>query len=114
MKQAIMVMVVLMFGACGGPTDEPEITEITDGNEVADGAEASEAATQENELAKNNACPTDAFQDKVGQQVADIRGEFPDGTRFIPPGGLITQELDPKRVNVDLDANGKITRVWCG
>ena len=108
MKQAIVVMAVLMLGACGGTPEEPEITEVTETGEIAD------AATPEGGLAENNACPTDAFQDKVGHPVADIRSEFPDGTRFIPPGGLITQELNPKRVNVDLDANGTITRVWCG
>jgi hypothetical protein len=34
--------------------------------------------------------------------------------RELPPGAMMTMDHAPARVNFDLDANGVITRVWCG
>jgi len=34
--------------------------------------------------------------------------------RIIPPGTAVTMDFSPNRVNFDLDAGGRITRVWCG
>jgi hypothetical protein len=34
--------------------------------------------------------------------------------RIVTPGGIITQDHSPARVNFDVDDDEKITRVWCG
>jgi len=34
--------------------------------------------------------------------------------RIIPPGGIVTMEYNPRRLNVDLDGNSTIVRFWCG
>ena len=34
--------------------------------------------------------------------------------RIIPPGGIVTMEYSPRRLNVDLDDGSNIVRFWCG
>ena len=34
--------------------------------------------------------------------------------RIIPPGGIVTMEYNPDRLNIDLDNRGRIVRFWCG
>jgi len=34
--------------------------------------------------------------------------------RVIPPGGIVTMEYNPTRLNVDLDGRSNIVRFWCG
>ena len=34
--------------------------------------------------------------------------------RIIPPGGIVTMEYNPRRLNVDLDSASNIVRFWCG
>lgn len=34
--------------------------------------------------------------------------------RVLPPGSAMTMDHSPERINLDLDENGIITRVWCG
>jgi Peptidase inhibitor I78 family len=34
--------------------------------------------------------------------------------RVLGPGAMMTQDYSPSRVNLETDADGKITRVWCG
>lgn len=35
-------------------------------------------------------------------------------TRVIPPGGVVTMDHDPMRLNIELDEAGKIRRLRCG
>jgi hypothetical protein len=39
---------------------------------------------------------------------------FPAGTRVIEPGQPVTADYSAERLNIDLDRQGRITRVWCG
>ncbi len=51
----------------------------------------------------------------VGQPVDVLAAmTFPGPVRVIHPGMLITQEYNIKRLNLDVNAKGIITRVWCG
>lgn len=34
--------------------------------------------------------------------------------RIIPPGTAVTMDYSPRRLNVDLDENDLIVRIWCG
>ena len=55
-----------------------------------------------------------AYRSLVGAPMAAVT--LPDGLshRIIPPGTAITMDYSADRVNFDLDAGGRITRVWCG
>jgi Peptidase inhibitor I78 family len=62
-----------------------------------------------------NACGADAMQDLVGKDKSVFAAmTFPVGTRIIEPGTAITEDFSASRLNFDLDAKGRITRVWCG
>ncbi|WP_417726652.1 I78 family peptidase inhibitor [Roseovarius sp.] len=34
--------------------------------------------------------------------------------RLLPPGAMMTMDHRPDRLNIEHDANGVITRIWCG
>ncbi|WP_162891819.1 I78 family peptidase inhibitor [Profundibacter amoris] len=61
------------------------------------------------------ACGGGPDSNLVGQSVDVLAAmTFPGPMRVIRPGMLITQEYNPKRMNLDLDNKGIIIRVWCG
>jgi Peptidase inhibitor I78 family len=60
------------------------------------------------------ACGADQAQDLVGQPYDGFQDRFAATTRIIPPNSAITQDYRPDRQNVDLNAAGVITRIWCG
>jgi hypothetical protein len=67
------------------------------------------------EIPEPMACGADGMQDLVGQDKAVFAAmTLPTGTRIIEPGMAITEDYSPSRLNIDLDDNGRITRVWCG
>jgi Peptidase inhibitor I78 family len=39
---------------------------------------------------------------------------LPPGARIIRPGDMVTEDFSTSRLNVDLDANDRVTRLWCG
>ncbi len=50
----------------------------------------------------------------VGQDAAILREvELPATTRVVQPGMALTQDYRPDRLNVSIDDDGKIDRVWC-
>jgi hypothetical protein len=62
-----------------------------------------------------NACGAAGMQGLVGQDRAVLAAmALPLGTRVITPGMAITEHYSTQRLNIDLDAAGRITRVWCG
>ena len=67
------------------------------------------------EQPKQMSCGADGMQDLVGKEASALAAmTFPAGTRIIRPGMPITRDLRPDRLNIDLDDQGRITRVWCG
>lgn len=51
----------------------------------------------------------------VGQPVGAFdQAAWEAPVRIIPPGGIVTMEYNPKRLNIDLDNAGRIVRFWCG
>ena len=62
-----------------------------------------------------NACGAAGMQSLVGQG-RDVLAAMtlPQGTRVIEPGMAITEDYRADRLNLDVDAGGRITRVWCG
>jgi hypothetical protein len=62
-----------------------------------------------------NACGAAGMQGLVGQDRAVLAAmTLPVGTRVITPDMAITEDYSTQRLNIDLDAAGRISRVWCG
>lgn len=62
-----------------------------------------------------NACGADGMQDLPGKDRGVLAAmTLPAGTRVITPGMAVTEDYRPARLNIDLDARGRITGVWCG
>ncbi len=59
-------------------------------------------------------CGAAALQDRIGEGRTALTDPLPEGTRIIPPGTAVTQDYRPERLNIDVDAQGRITRIWCG
>jgi len=61
------------------------------------------------------ACGAAGMQQLVGRDDAVLAAmTFPQGTRLIYPGTAVTEDYRPDRLNIDLDATGRITGLWCG
>lgn len=50
----------------------------------------------------------------VGLPAAQAGAGHPGPVRVIPPGMVITQDYDIKRLNLMTDANGTVLRAYCG
>lgn len=62
-----------------------------------------------------DACGTSGMQDLVGRNRSVLAAmTLPMGSRVIEPGMPITKDYSAQRLNLDLDARGRIVRVWCG
>ena len=60
------------------------------------------------------ACGADQLLDLIGQPYDGLQDRFAATARIIPPNSAVTQDYRPDRQNVDLNAAGVITRIWCG
>lgn len=64
---------------------------------------------------EENACGAAGMVTLVGQDKSVFAAmTLPMGTRIIEPDMAVTEDYSPSRLNFDLDAQGRITRVWCG
>lgn len=62
-----------------------------------------------------NTCGAHGMQDLLGKDRGVLAAmTLPVGTRVITPGMAVTEDYSPARLNIDLDARGRITGVWCG
>lgn len=71
-----------------------------------------EEATPESDL---TGCGADTLQDRVGDPV-NAHDFDADGRplRILPPDSAMTMDHRPDRLNVDVDKDGVIVRIWCG
>jgi hypothetical protein len=62
-----------------------------------------------------DACGAAALQHLVGQDHTshDFAKEAK-ALRIIPPNSAVTMDHRPDRLNVDIDDQGTVTRIWCG
>jgi len=60
------------------------------------------------------ACGADQVQQLVGQSYDGVQDSFAADARIIPPNSPVTQDYRPARLNVDLDIDRAISRIWCG
>lgn len=66
------------------------------------------------EEAVQTACLADEQMALLGEDVDAAQANLLELSRIIPPDSAVTQDFRPDRVNVDLDEDGMIIRVWCG
>lgn len=60
-------------------------------------------------------CGSLQYLSQVGTKADDIKpGTFPEGTRMIRPGTLVTRDLREDRLNVHINEKGRITKLDCG
>ena len=65
--------------------------------------------------ASSEGCGAERLQEWVGQPEAALdMPNLPENTRLIRPGDLVTQDFQPGRLNVLVDADGNVQRVYCG
>lgn len=61
------------------------------------------------------ACGAAELQNMVGMPASAAEtATFQQTTRFIRPMTPITEDYSEERLNFDIDANEKISRIWCG
>jgi diaminopimelate epimerase len=66
-------------------------------------------------VAETDACGAARFAGLVGQPKAVVdRTTFPSGTRVILPGTAVTMDFRAERLNVLIDGNASVERVYCG
>jgi len=81
------------------------------------GAIALAACQPDREAAPDTAksCGADALQHLVGEPRSAFESQNIDApTRILPPGSVMTMDHRLDRLNIDLDEEGQITRIWCG
>ena len=60
-------------------------------------------------------CGEDGLQGLVGQPRAAFDHSVAAGpVRVLPPGAMVTMDYRPERLNVELNEDDRITRIWCG
>jgi len=75
---------------------------------------AEDESDEEDKAKVPDMCGADERQDLLGQPLDLHRADMPEGSRFIEPGSIITQDYRPQRLNVNVDDKGSISRIWCG
>lgn len=67
------------------------------------------------EEAGPDSCGVADHETLVGQPLSAFdQSGLDQPVRIIPPGGIVTMEYNPRRLNVDLDGASNIVRFWCG
>ena len=62
-----------------------------------------------------DACGASGMQGLIGRDRRVLAAmTLPQGTRVIEPGQPVTTDYSSQRLNIDLDARGRIVRLWCG
>lgn len=66
-------------------------------------------------VAEADTCGAARYASLVGQPKAVVdRTTFPQGTRVILPGTAVTMDFREERLNVLIDGNAVVERVYCG
>lgn len=67
------------------------------------------------EGADSTTCSAHALQGKVGHPFTVLAPvPLPDGLRVLRPGQTVTRDLQPARLNAQVDDTGRILRLFCG
>lgn len=88
---------------------------IIGGLALASGCTPEEEASNVNDRDTPYSCTEMLTIDLEGVDVETIdESVMPERTRIIPPGTAVTMDYIPDRLNLEVDSQGQITRVYCG
>ncbi len=59
-------------------------------------------------------CGATRYADLIGEPERNHTLEAEGGVRIIPPNSAVTMDHNPMRLNVDVNVDGDIARLWCG
>ncbi len=73
------------------------------------------AATEVSQQAQETGCNAADFTRYVGQPASVLElVDLPENVRVLHHNGVATTDHRPDRVNLEIGADGLISRVWCG
>ena len=61
-----------------------------------------------------DACGASGYQALVGAPLAAVTLPADLGARIIREGDAVTMDFNAERMNIEVDAEGRVTRVFCG
>lgn len=102
------------------PGSEMDESDMSMGEEAAaEGADAETITGAADEAAAGCQAAADALGVWIGKSYDEAKGDVEAGEgvatiRVIRPDQAVTQDFRPDRLNVELDAEDKVTRIYCG
>lgn len=116
---------IAALSACSaGTAPDDDATEqeqaLTAAQQAAESAAAPPAPPAIDTASPEPECDASQVQGLVGQALDDAKAEqartdaSAKSVRVLEPGAVVTMEFDSKRLNIEVDAAGKITAVRCG
>lgn len=102
------------------PGSEMDESDMSMGEEAAaEGADAETITGAANEAAAGCQAAADALGVWIGKSYDEAKGDIEAGEgvatiRVIRPDQAVTQDFRPDRLNVELDAEDNVTRIYCG
>lgn len=63
---------------------------------------------------QSNTCGAAELQHLVGTNASAIDIRETATVRIITPNSVVTQDFNEARLNISLDADDKVVRIWCG
>lgn len=112
-----LFLTVVVLSGCQTVEDVDPITEIEPPEEVETTTEEPAEAVQPSGLIERtpDSCGVSENEELVGQPVETFNQDaWPEPVRVVAPGSIITTDYNAKRINLDIDKSGTITRIWCG
>src|SRR5262245_60224896 len=112
MRSLLMSLAALGALAACGPTTAPADTQTPAAETLA----APTAAPPANaaEATAQDTCGAAAFQAIVGTPASGVnQASLPPGARIITPNTMVTQDFNPTRLNIAVDANGNVASLSC-
>lgn len=107
MRWVVAGLVVVGLAACSGSGRELTYRELD--------TIARQSTEEQVNRPPPDTCQMAAHQSLIGQVGADIdRSTLPSGARVICPDCVVTMDYRAERLNIDLGADGKVTRLHCG
>lgn len=107
MPQRLLILLVLAIGVTAGCASAPQAAPARPATPPSGGEILPPPPFEDT-------CGAMGYKGLVGRPVAAVT--LPDTlrTRVIKPGDAVTKDYRPARMNIDLDDEGVIVRLWCG
>lgn len=102
------------------PASDMDESDMSMGEEAAaEGADAETITGAADEAAAGCQAAADALGVWIGKSYDEAKGDIETGEgvatiRVVRPDQAVTQDFRPDRLNVELDAEDKVTRIYCG